>query len=316
MESITTWFAVNLGDKISPEAVVFLVSLMPILECRGGLLAASLLNVDLWTAIPICIIGNILPIPFILLFIKRIFRFLKRFDFVVSNPPFNLDFSDTREKIAADTVRFFAGVPNATGKDLSKMPIYLCFVQHILYSLNKTGKAAIVVPTGFITAASGIAYKIRQRIIDEGWLRGVVSMPSNIFATTGTNVSVIFIDKTNKDNNIVLLDASKLGEKKKIDGNQRTLLSVEDIDHIISTFNSRRDEEGFSVVVNAEQIKSKNYSFSAGQYFSVKIEYEDITHEEFEKRIAGYRNVLSGQLQESQRLGKEILEQLNALTIE
>ena len=53
MESITTWFAVNLGDKISPEAVVFLVSLMPILECRGGLLAASLLNVDLWTAIPI-----------------------------------------------------------------------------------------------------------------------------------------------------------------------------------------------------------------------------------------------------------------------
>ena len=241
---------------------------------------------------------------------------LKRFDFVVSNPPFNLDFSDTREKIAADTVRFFAGVPNATGKDLSKMPIYLCFVQHILYSLNKTGKAAIVVPTGFITAASGIAYKIRQRIIDEGWLRGVVSMPSNIFATTGTNVSVIFIDKTNKDNNIVLLDASKLGEKKKIDGNQRTLLSVEDIDHIISTFNSRRDEEGFSVVVNAEQIKSKNYSFSAGQYFSVKIEYEDITHEEFEKRIAGYRNVLSGQLQESQRLGKEILEQLNALTIE
>lgn len=82
MESITTWFAVNLGDKISPEAVVFLVSLMPILECRGGLLAASLLNVDLWTAIPICIIGNILPIPFILLFIKRIFRFLKRFDAV------------------------------------------------------------------------------------------------------------------------------------------------------------------------------------------------------------------------------------------
>ena len=82
MESITTWFAVNLGDKISPEAVVFLVSLMPILECRGGLLAASLLNVDLWTAIPICIIGNILPIPFILLFIKRIFSFLKRFDAV------------------------------------------------------------------------------------------------------------------------------------------------------------------------------------------------------------------------------------------
>lgn len=80
MESITTWFAMNLGDKISPEAVVFLVSLMPILECRGGLLAASLLNVDLWRAIPICVIGNVLPMPFLLKFLRQIFSFLKRFE--------------------------------------------------------------------------------------------------------------------------------------------------------------------------------------------------------------------------------------------
>ena len=80
MEVIVQWFADNLGGVISPEAVVFIVSLLPILECRGGLLVASLLNVDLWTAIPICIVGNFLPIPFILLFIKKIFAFLKRFD--------------------------------------------------------------------------------------------------------------------------------------------------------------------------------------------------------------------------------------------
>ncbi len=79
MESIATWFAVNLGDKISPEAVVFIVSLLPILECRGGLLVASLLNVDLWRAIPICVIGNVLPMPFLLLFLKKIFTFLKGF---------------------------------------------------------------------------------------------------------------------------------------------------------------------------------------------------------------------------------------------
>jgi len=80
MEVIVQWFADNLGGVISPEAVVFIVSLFPILECRGGLLVASLLNVDLWTAIPICIVGNFLPIPFILLFIKKIFAFLKRFE--------------------------------------------------------------------------------------------------------------------------------------------------------------------------------------------------------------------------------------------
>lgn len=240
---------------------------------------------------------------------------LKHFDFIVSNPPFNLDFSDTRDKIAADTTRFFAGVPAATGKDLSKMAIYLCFVQHILFSLNKTGKAAIVVPSGFITAASGIAYRIRQRIIDEGWLRGVVSMPSNIFATTGTNVSVIFIDKDNKDKDIVLLDASKLGEKKKIDGNQRTILSDEDINRIITTFNACKSEDDFSVVVNNEQIKEKNYSFSAGQYFDIKIDYVDLSAEEFDARINLYLHTLAENLDESQKLGIEILNQLQSLTL-
>lgn len=240
---------------------------------------------------------------------------LKHFDFVVSNPPFNLDFSDTREKIAADTRRFFAGVPAATGKDKSKMAIYLCFVQHILFSLNKTGKAAIVVPTGFITASSGIAFKIRQRIIDEGWLRGVVSMPSNIFATTGTNVSVIFIDKDNKDKDIVLMDASKLGEKKKVDGNQRTILSNNDIEQIITTFNSHKLVDDFSVIVTTDQIKEKNYSFSAGQYFDIKIEYVDITAEEFEQRIANYKKTLAEQFEESHRLEKEIMTQLESLKL-
>jgi type I restriction enzyme M protein len=241
---------------------------------------------------------------------------LKKFDFIVSNPPFNLDFSDTRDSIAADTRRFFAGVPAATGKDKNKMAIYLCFIQHILYSLSKNGKAAIVVPTGFITAASGIPYKIRQRIIDEGWLRGVVSMPSNIFATTGTNVSVIFIDKANSDQEIVLMDASKLGEKKKVDGNQRTILSKDDVDKIIKTFNSRKAVDDFSVIVTNDQIKEKNYSFSAGQYFDIKIEYEDITAEEFEKRIAKYTKTLTEQFNESHRLEKDILEQLNSLKLE
>ncbi len=241
---------------------------------------------------------------------------LKHFDFVVSNPPFNLDFSDTHEKVAADTRRFFAGVPAATGKDKSKMAIYLCFVQHILYSLDKTGKAAIVVPTGFITASSGIAYKIRQRIIDEGWLQGVVSMPSNIFATTGTNVSVIFIDKANNGQEVVLMDASKLGEKKKVDGNQRTILSEADIEQIITTFNNHKAVDDFSILVTTDQIKEKNYSFSAGQYFDIKIEYVDITEEEFEQRIAGYKKTLAEQFEESHRLEKEIMRQLESLKLD
>lgn len=78
MESLVTWFASTLGPYISEKAVVFLISMMPLLELRGGLLASSLLKVSAVEAIPICILGNILPIPFILLFIKKIFQWLKK----------------------------------------------------------------------------------------------------------------------------------------------------------------------------------------------------------------------------------------------
>lgn len=81
MDSLVQWFANTLGQYISEQAVVFIISMMPILECRAGLLAASLLQVPLMQAIPICIIGNILPIPFILLFIKKIFAWLKKIRF-------------------------------------------------------------------------------------------------------------------------------------------------------------------------------------------------------------------------------------------
>lgn len=79
MESLVTWFTIHLADYISREATVFIISLMPILELRGGLLASSLLQLPILKAIPLCVIGNILPIPFILLFIKKIFALMRRF---------------------------------------------------------------------------------------------------------------------------------------------------------------------------------------------------------------------------------------------
>lgn len=78
MEALVQWFSDNLSSFISPEGVIFIISMIPILELRGGLLAASLLKVSASRAIPICIIGNIIPIPFILLFIRQIFRWMKK----------------------------------------------------------------------------------------------------------------------------------------------------------------------------------------------------------------------------------------------
>ena len=78
MEVLVHWFSNNLSQFISPEGAVFIISMIPILALRGGLLAASLLKISAAKAIPLCVIGNIIPIPFILLFIRKIFKVMKK----------------------------------------------------------------------------------------------------------------------------------------------------------------------------------------------------------------------------------------------
>lgn len=243
-------------------------------------------------------------------------RHPEKMDYIVSNPPFKLDFSDWQDQIGSlpeYSERFFAGVPNIPKSAKDKMAIYLLFVQHIIWSLNETGKAAVVVPTGFITAQAGIEKKIRQKLIDNKWLKGVVSMPSNIFATTGTNVSIIFIDKANKDK-VTLVDASKLGSKIKDGGLQKTLLSSDEEERIVNAFKSEAQED-FSVKLDYDEIKEKNYSFAAGQYFKIKIDYVEITETEFQEEMTKSRKELFKLFNEGYKINKKNLENLNDLNL-
>lgn len=247
---------------------------------------------------------------------------VKQFDFITSNPPFKMDFSSTHDSIEQKWAeseerdgirRFFAGVPKIPNKKKESMGIYLCFIQHILWSLKDNGKAAIVVPTGFITAQSGIEKTIRQTIVEKKWLKGVISMPSNIFANTGTNVSVLFIDKSNKDGKIMLVDASKLGKKVKDGKNQKTVLSAEEVKRIEDAFIHQEVVDDFSVSVSYEEIEAKNYSLSAGQYFEVKIEYVELSEEEFNNRMLAYATRLNQLFAEGKTLEEEIKERLGRL---
>ena len=243
---------------------------------------------------------------------------LEKFDYIVSNPPFKLDFSDysTDLDTKANNERFFAGIPKVPAKKKESMAIYLLFLQHIMHSLTARGKAAIVVPTGFITAQSGIDKKIRQKMVDSKMLTGVVSMPSNIFATTGANVSILFLDVNNKED-VVLIDASNLGTKvKDSNGNQKTLLSKTEEQQIIDVFNTKEANDDFSEVVSYDDIKVKNYSLSAGQYFDVKIEYTDITQEKFAAKMNDFENNLTGLFEDSKALQKEIQINLKTLNYE
>ena len=198
------------------------------------------------------------------------------------------------------------------------MAIYQMFLQHIIFLMKEnSGRAAIVVPTGFLTAGTGIPKKIREHIIEQKMLRGVVSMPSNIFATTGTNVSVVFLDNTKKYEQAMLMDASKLGTKIKVDGkNQRTVLSKDEIEDIINTFNNFETKDDFSAVVDYDKIEQKKCSFSAGQYFEVKIEYVELTQEEFQAKMNDYTEKLTELFAEGNALQNEILEQLGKVKYE
>ena len=253
---------------------------------------------------------------------------LRQFDFVVSNPPFKMDFSDTREKLAAMPVRFWAGVPKVPNKDKDKMAIYTCFIQHVVNSLKKTGKGAIVVPTGFITAKSGVEKSVLQKLVEEHIVYGCISMPSNVFATTGTNVSVLFFDNSrrienpkenderHKQDSVILIDASKLGEEYKDGNNQRRRLRPEEIDLIVDTFAKKEAVDDFSVYVTYEEIIAKKYALAAGQYFDVKIESVDMTPEEFNEKMAGYQAELVKLFDEGDKLQKEIIEQLKKVKYE
>ena len=276
----------------------------------SGLLRLNLILNNLVHSIQNVIQGDTLLAPY-----HKDGNKLKTFDYIVSNPPFKLDFSAIRDALdsKANHERFFAGIPKVPNKDKDKMAIYLVFIQHIMYSLAPNGKAAVVVPTGFLTAQSGIEKKIRQKLVEARMLRGVVSMPSNIFATTGTNVSILFLDKANTKGDIVLMDASKLGETVKEGKNQKTVLSEEEEQRIISTFNLHQSSDDFCVAVSYEQIKDKNYSFSAGQYFDVKIQYIDLTPKQFAAKMDGFKQNLDSLFAESKELEKEIKKQLGGL---
>jgi len=276
----------------------------------SSLLRLNLILNDLVHSIPHIIKGNTILDPYH----KDNAGELLKFDFIVSNPPFKLDFSDFSSDLDSkeNHERFFAGIPKVPPKKKESMAIYLMFLQHIIFSMKEKGKAAVVVPTGFITAQSGIDKKIRQKLIEDKMLSGVVSMPSNIFANTGTNVSILFLDKENKGD-VVLIDASNLGTKVKEGKNQKTVLSHEEEEQIIKTFNSKTQEDDFSVVVSYDEIKNKNYSLSAGQYFEVKIEYVDISPEEFATKLKGFEDNLTNLFAESKGLEKEIKKNLKGL---
>ncbi|MCR4799566.1 MAG: SAM-dependent methyltransferase, partial [Bacteroidales bacterium] len=242
---------------------------------------------------------------------------LRQFDYVVSNPPFKTDFSDTRNEIANRySERFWAGIPTIPKVQKESMAVYTCFIQHVVNSLNHNGKGAIVVPAGFLDAKNGVERKVLKRLVDDHIVYGAIKIPANVFANTPTSVAILFFDNTRTTNEVVLIDASKLGEEYK-DGNiKKCRLLDDEIDRIIHVFNYKEAIDKFSVVVPIDDIKNKNYTLNAGKYFDMKVEYIEITQEEFTDQMVKFKTELQLLFDENNALQTDIFKQLEKVLLE
>ncbi|WP_033744903.1 N-6 DNA methylase [Helicobacter pylori] len=271
------------------------------------MLKLNLILNDLTHSLKNAIEGNTLTNPY------HSKEYKEKMDYIVSNPPFKLDFSNEHATISNNKSDFFLGVPNIPKNDKSKMPIYTLFFQHCLSMLSPNGKGAIVVPTGFISAKSGVENKIVRHLVDKRLVYGVICMPSQVFANTGTNVSVIFFQKTPSAKEVILIDASKLGEEYTENKNKKTRLRPSDMDLILETFKNKTKKADFCALVSFDEITEKNYSLNPGQYFIIEDTSETISQAEFEKLMQQYSSELASLFDESQSLQQEILETLGNL---
>ena len=141
-------------------------------------------------------------------------------------------------------------------------------------------------------------------------------MPSNVFANTGTNVSVVFFDNSRKSGKVILIDASKLGEEYQEGSTKKVRLTDDEINLIVDTFENKKNIDDFSIAVSYDELIKKNCSLSAGQYFEVKIEYVELTLNEFNQKMANYQANLDKYFSEGKSLEDEIKKRLRELKYE
>lgn len=192
---------------------------------------------------------------------------LKRFDFVVANPPFSVKNWTSGINPSDDIYNRFSGygIPPEKNGDYA-------FLLHILASLKSTGKGAVILPHGVLFRGNAEA-EIRKNIIQRKWIKGIIGLPANLFYGTGIPACIIVVDKEHAEERkgIFMIDASK-GYIK--DGNKNRLRE-QDLHKIVDVFNFQKEEDKFSRFVPFEEIEKNEYNLNIPRYIDTQ-EEEDI----------------------------------------
>ncbi|SHJ32195.1 type I restriction-modification system subunit M [Cycloclasticus pugetii] len=193
---------------------------------------------------------------------KKENKVLKTFDFAVANPPFSFKAWNTGFLPEEDEyARFEYGIPPEKNGDYA-------FLLHILKSLKSTGKGAVILPHGVLFRGNAEA-GIRRNLIRQGYIKGIIGLPANLFYGTGIPACIIVIDKAgatarlnNPDSGIFMIDASK-GFMK--DG-PKNRLRDQDLHKIVDIFNNEIEQVGYSRMVGFDEIAGNDYNLNIPRY--------------------------------------------------
>jgi len=180
---------------------------------------------------------------------------VKQFDIIVANPPFSLNIEDDIEVIKNDIFhRYDFGIPPKNKGDFA-------FVQHMIASLKSKGKGVTVLPEGPLFRG-GQEGKIRQSLLENNWIEGIIKLPSNLFFGTSISSILFIMNKDKKTNEVFFINAS---EEYKSNKNQNKLTS-NNIDKIYHTWNKREEIDKFSRNVSFDEIKENDFSLNVSTY--------------------------------------------------
>ncbi|EFN5583335.1 type I restriction-modification system subunit M [Escherichia coli] len=182
---------------------------------------------------------------------------LKTFDFAVANPPFsNKNWTSGINPNDDEFGRFSWGIPPEKNGDYT-------FLLHIIKSLKSTGKGAVILPHGVLFRGNAEA-RIRENLIKQGYIKGIIGLPANLFYGTGIPACIIVIDKehANARSGIFMVDASKGFAK---DGNKNRLRS-QDIHKIVDVFTKQLELPRYSRMVPLSEIAGNDYNLNIPRY--------------------------------------------------
>lgn len=190
---------------------------------------------------------------------------LEKFNVVVANPPFSLDKWGAEKAEHDPWQRFLRGVPPKGRGDYA-------FILHMIASMTATdGRVGVVVPHG-VLFRGGSEGKIRQKLIEENLLEGVVGLPANLFFGTGIPAALLFFSSGKVDNQVLFIDASQTFEE----GKNQNRLRVQDIETIVQTWQARKTEAKYSHLANLKEIKGNDFNLNIPLYVDTFEEEEEI----------------------------------------